>query len=92
MILRRYYPKGFKGKTYTEEYLKRLQDWGVNTDIIDNARFEMLLDASEQKAMYDQCVSMVLNNTRWVLDNLDKLTEFKVSWETYWRPKKPKDL
>lgn len=83
MILRRYYPKGFTGKTYSEEYLKELEDKGVPVDLIDTARVELLLDKAEQTVFFDQSCKMVLTNTRWVLDNLDSLVEYKVNWQSY---------
>ena len=46
-------------------------------------RFEALLTPEEQHDYWDRCVAMVLTDTRWVLDNLDRLPEFKVGWEDY---------
>lgn len=83
MILRRYYPKGFKGKTYSEEYLAELREQGVPTDRIDNAKHELLLSKEEQQQMFQQSCDMVLNHTRYVLDHLDNLIEYKVNWESY---------
>jgi len=48
-------------------------------------REEVVLEKEEQKEWYCNCISMVMSNTRFVLDNLDNLPEFKVNWEDYHR-------
>lgn len=84
MKIRRYYPKGSKQeKTYNDEYIASLEEKGVDTSVFDNAKTEIILSRSEQEAMWVQCTTMVLDNPRWVLDNLDRLCEFKVNWEDY---------
>ena len=85
MIIRRYYPRGFKGKTYSEEYLAELEKKGVRTDLIDTARTEFVLSREEQEEAYARCENMVLHHTRWVLDNLEHLSEFRVNWCNYGR-------
>lgn len=83
MIIRRYYPQGFKGKTYSDEYLEKLQQQGVDVDIVDTAKEELILTKEEQEALYEQTCDMILNDTRWVLDNLEHLCEYKVNWQDY---------
>ena len=85
MIIRRYYPKGFKGKTYSDEYIEVLRKKGVAVDLIDTARTEVIFNKKEQKEMFNKCCEMVHSNTRWVLDNLDNLVEFKVNSQSYHR-------
>ena len=87
MIIRRYYPRGFKGKTYSDEYIALLEEKGVSVDLVDTAKYELILTPEEQHKAFEQCCDMVLNNTGWVLDNLDNLTEFKVGWENYKKTK-----
>jgi hypothetical protein len=60
---------------------------------------EVLLSRSEQEVEYDRCLQKVLDDPRWVLDNLESLSEFKVGWQEYGKrrvqPKlrtTPKDL
>lgn len=88
MNIRRYYPKDFKGKTYSDEYLLELEQRGVNTELIDNAQVEIKFTRNEQEAQFQQNVDMIMNNTRWVLDNLDSLKEYKVNWENYKKNRK----
>jgi hypothetical protein len=92
MIFRRYYPRGFKGKTYSEDYLASLRDKGVDTDVVDTASYELILNKEEQVAMWNNTCAMILNpdRTRWVLDNLEYLQEYKVNWHDY-RSQKAKD-
>jgi len=40
-------------------------------------------DISEEEEIYDFCLAHVLENTRWYLDNLENLKEFRVSWKNY---------
>lgn len=37
----------------------------------------------EESDIYDACINEVLENTRHILDNLDYLVEFRVSWKNY---------
>lgn len=39
----------------------------------------------EEQQTYDNLLKDILKNTRWYLDNLDYLCEFKVNWEEYHR-------
>jgi len=32
---------------------------------------------------YEECIALLLSQTRWVLDNLDFVKEFEVSWLHY---------
>ncbi len=50
---------------------------------------EFILVRNEQKIWFNQCISMVLCDTRWVLDNLDYLPTFAVNWENYHHSRKP---
>ena len=94
MILRRYYPKGYKGRTYSDEYLQKLRERGVDTSLVDTAKVELILTRKEQEEMFRRACRMVLERTRWVLDNLNYLLEFKVNWENYHQNqlKKPKNI
>ena len=94
MIIRRYYPRGFKGKTYSDAYIEELFSKGVDVDLVDTAKIEIVLNYYEQVDSWQRCLDMVLSNTRWVLDNLEGLPEFKVGWQHYSRGKrrKPKVL
>lgn len=89
MRVRRYYPKGFKGKTYSDEYLAKLEERGVDVDLIDNAKTEFILDKEEEKIAYQQCVERIMTQTREVLDTLESAPEFKVSWENYRKKLRP---
>lgn len=40
-------------------------------------------DIEDEEAGYNACLDLVLSQTRWVLDNLDRMQEFKVSWLYY---------
>lgn len=51
-------------------------------------REEIILTREEQEKWYSECVLRILKNTRFVLDNLEKLPEFKVNWENYHKKKK----
>lgn len=46
-------------------------------------REEMLLSRSEQESEYERSLSMVLQDARWVLDNLEHLDEYRVNWKKY---------
>jgi hypothetical protein len=82
--LRRYYDRRKKySTTYREEYLKELEKKGAPVDLIDNAEVEMILSKEEEESYYEDCLQRVLNNPREVLDNLEKLPEFRVSWKNY---------
>lgn len=83
MKLRRYYPKGFSGKTFSDEYLNVLEVKGAPIDQIDTASYELILTPEEQRVFFTQSCDLILTKTRWVLDNLEWLTEYKVGWESY---------
>lgn len=40
----------------------------------------------QQSLLYDAVLQDVINHTRWYLDQLDYLSEFKVSWADYRKP------
>jgi len=94
MKKRRYYPKGFKGKTYSDEYIKELEAKGVDVDLIDTAKIEVIMTRKEQELAYKQSCDLIMTKTRWVLDNLEHLYEYQVNWQDYSRKpkKKPKAL
>lgn len=87
MKIRRYYPKGFTGKTYSDEYIEILRKKGVEVDLIDTAKIELILTKEEQRVWFDACIKNILENTRQVLYELEYLPEFKVNWESYKRKK-----
>ncbi len=37
----------------------------------------------EEDYIYNSTLSAVLSNTRWYLDNLDKLPTYRLSWHSY---------
>jgi hypothetical protein len=37
----------------------------------------------EEQAFFDECCERIRKNTRWYLDNLETLTQFRVNWENY---------
>jgi|TARA_Y100000034_G_C6796869_1_gene357216 uncharacterized paraquat-inducible protein A len=43
------------------------------------------VNKEEEIAMWRNFMELWENNPRWVLDNLEKLSTFKVSWNTYSR-------
>jgi len=88
MIIRRYYPQGFKGKTYSDEYIEELKAKGVAVDFVDTAKTEIIMTRKEQEIMYKQSCDMIMSNTRFVLDNLEFLYEYKVNWVNYGRKAK----
>jgi hypothetical protein len=92
MILRRQYFKNRKYawyfhpeiKTYHEllEFAERNPN--INVDALDTATYYMdKLTKEEQNAYFAQSCVLILNHTRWVLDNLDNMCEFKVRWNNY---------
>ena len=48
-------------------------------------RSEIILSKEEEPIWLKNSYDMVMNNTRWVLDNLETLPEFQVSTEDYHR-------
>jgi hypothetical protein len=44
----------------------------------------------EQADIYDEQLKDILDNTRWYLDNLHYLGEYRVDWHTYSRKGKNK--
>lgn len=41
---------------------------------------------AEEEKIFDATVQDVLDNTRWYLDNLDRLVAYRVSWKDYRNP------
>ena len=83
MRIRRYYRRGSKPKyTISEEYYKILvRKYGVDrASVIDNANYAIILESDEEeKSWYFDCLSRVLSNPRWYLDNIEFLPTFKVN-------------
>ena len=96
MILRRYYRRGQKyDYTISDEYLEELKN---NVDYpeerimkIDNASYDIVLQTPEEEYEWfmDSC-NRVLANTRWYLDNVDKVATFRVNYSRIF-PEKIKD-
>jgi len=42
--------------------------------------FEDIEDAADG---YNQCIDLIMSQTRWVLDNMDYVKEFEVPWLNY---------
>jgi len=92
MILRRFY---FKGRQYAWYFHPELTTWHdlatfteenpkVNGWALDNATYFFdKLNRTEQRTFWKQTHTMVMNHTRWVLDNLDNMCEYKVGWNNY---------
>ncbi len=82
MRLRRYYMKGVKYPyTINDSYLKKLviEKGEVEAALIDNANYEIILESEEEeKKWFFECLQRVQNNTRYYLNNIDKLPVFKV--------------
>ena len=70
-------------KTYHE-----LAEFGIanpHVDVfgLDNAEYEMVLSREEQISFWKQNITMIMKNTRWVLDNLEELPSFTVGWNMH---------
>jgi hypothetical protein len=87
MELRRYYPRGYKGKTHSDELIARCESKGIDTSRFDTAQREIVLSPSEQKEWFDRSLQMVLDNPRAVLDNLDRMPTFRVAQKNVREPK-----
>lgn len=93
MIVKRYYLKGKKYgwyfhpeiKTYHELIAFGEQHPDVDIDRYDNAEYEFVLSHAEQETMWKQTISMVMRDTRGVLDNLDNFWTYKVRWNDHER-------
>lgn len=91
MILRRYYRKGIKYAYYYKphiqsyhELLQYAKDHPQSPVMdYDNAEYEYILSSEEQDSFWLQGIKLVMTRTRWVLDNLDDIPEFKVRWNYY---------
>jgi hypothetical protein len=83
MKVRRYYRKGVEYKyTWSDEYFERmLSEKGEKEAFrIDNASYEIILESEEEeREWFFDCLQDVLGNTRWYLDNLDRIPTFKVN-------------
>ena len=54
-----------------------------------HVKMALLLQSKEEEVLaWNNCMSMLKNNMAWVLENLEKLQTFKVSWNNYGRFKK----
>lgn len=41
------------------------------------------IDLNDAIDGYDNCLSLIMTQTRWVLDNMDYIKEFEVPWLNY---------
>ena len=83
MEIKRYYPKGFRGKTYSDEYIDELEERGVNVELIDTAKKELVLSKEEQKRQYEQNLKEIIEEPRKVLDSLEERWTYRVDWQSY---------
>jgi len=94
MKLRRYYKKGLAYPyTIGEKYYEKLvfEKGRVEADRIDNASYELLLQTPEEENnWFFDCLTRVLNDPRWYLDNLDSLSTFKVKIKNIFPKTTPK--
>jgi len=97
MILRRYYDRRKKYDYYFHPEIKSYSELcefakshpNVEVFKIDNAEYCIYdLSHEEQEIFWKQTTSLIYNHTRWVLDNLEKLPEFKVRWNYYGKNRK----
>ena len=75
--------KGVEYKyTWSDEYFQRMiREKGEKEALrIDNANYEIILESDEEERswFFDSC-NRVLENTRWYLDNLDRIPTFRVN-------------
>ena len=101
MNYRRYYPKGSK-KFYVlsdEQFNKMVDDLGFEHAIErDNACIELIPETKEEmlNLFFSSC-EKVIANTRWYLDNLDKVPTFTIKYGEFYEyleknSPKPKSL
>ena len=92
MILKRLYLKGKRYSYYFHPEIKTYHDFIAFSEInsetdcynIDNADYVIdCLSHEEQKSYWMNSVKNIMFNTRYILDNLDSLNEFKVRWNNY---------
>lgn len=92
MILRRIYVKGRRYGWYFHPEIKTYHDMmmfqeanpQVDVNTFDNATYFFdELSHEEQDNYWRQSHNLVMNHTRWVLDHLDNLCEFKTRWNHY---------
>ncbi len=82
MYIRRYYKKGLRypytvNDAYKEVLIEKYGE--LRADKIDNADYEIILEGIEEEAQwFHDCCKRVMANTRWYLDNLDKLATFSI--------------
>ena len=91
MILRRLYLRncayGYyfhpEIRTY-HEFVEWAEDKEMNVWDIDNATYVIdSLTHQEQDTMWLNSIKMIMSNTRWVLDNLNEISEYKTRWNNY---------
>jgi len=92
MIFRRMY---FRHKSYTHRFKPEIKTWHElcsymkeNEDepvwAMDNATYFIdKTTRAEQEKMWKSTVHMVMQNPRFVLDNLHNIIEYKVNWNSY---------
>jgi len=92
MILKRLYlPNAAYGYYFHPEIrtYHEFAEWADdNSDIdawdIDNATYVISdLSNEEQDTMWLSSIKMIMDNTRWVLDNLGEISEYKTRWNNY---------
>jgi len=88
MMYRRYYPKGSKPRYVLsdEQFEKLVQVHGFELALEkDTACVEVITESSEEaiQLMNEGC-DRIINNTRWYLDNLDKIPTFKMRYTDFY--------
>jgi len=92
MILKRLYIRGRKYPYYFHPEIQSFHELvefaednpHIDTYQIDNATYFFTdLTHEEQHSYWSQGIKNIMRNTRWVLDNLDSVCEFKVRWNHY---------
>ena len=92
MIIRRMYLKTKRYAWYFHPEITTLHDMmefsknnpSIEIEKLDNATYFMTkLTREEQKSYWKQSYNLVMNHTRWVLDNLDNMIEYKTGWNNY---------
>jgi hypothetical protein len=88
MMYRRYYPRGSKPKFVLsdEQFEKLVQVFGFESALEkDSASIDLIPETKEEaiQLMNEGC-ERVLTNTRWYLDNLDKVPTFKLKYMDFY--------
>lgn len=92
MIIHRIYLKSKRYGWYFHPEIKTLHEMmefskkhpDIDVEKLDNATYFMqYLTKEEQKSYWKQTYTLVMNHTRWVLDNLDNMIEYQTNWNNY---------